>query len=99
MTAATDRTSRRLAIWLAVAAVIGLGVFAATRMLVPHAKSAETAAAAKTEQARYVPSAAEWASLTVEPATEESVRAAIARMSELNFFIEPPLAMPMELAL
>jgi cobalt-zinc-cadmium efflux system membrane fusion protein len=74
MTAATDRTSRRLAIWLAVAAVIGLGVFAATRMLVPHAKSAETAAAAKTEQARYVPSAAEWASLTVEPATEQVFR-------------------------
>src|SRR5580704_15223262 len=37
--------------------------------------------------------------ITVEPATEESVRAAIARMAELNFFIEPPLAMPMELPL
>jgi homoserine dehydrogenase len=37
--------------------------------------------------------------ITVEPATEESVRAAVARMSELNFFIEPPLAMPMELPL
>jgi cobalt-zinc-cadmium efflux system membrane fusion protein len=74
MTAATDRTSRRLAIWLAVAAVIGLGVFGATRMLVPHAKSAETAAAAKTEQGRYVPSAAEWASLTVEPAIEQVFR-------------------------
>src|ERR1700722_6509174 len=34
--------------------------------------------------------------ITVEPTTEESVRAAIARMAELNFFIEPPLAMPME---
>ncbi len=34
--------------------------------------------------------------ITVEPTTEESVRAAIARMVELNFFIEPPLAMPME---
>jgi membrane fusion protein, heavy metal efflux system len=74
MTAATDRTSRRLAIWFAVAAVIGLGVFGATRMLVPHAKSAETAAAAKSEQGRYVPSAAEWASLTVEPAIEQVFR-------------------------
>jgi homoserine dehydrogenase len=37
--------------------------------------------------------------ITVEPTTEESVRAAIARMVELNFFIEPPLAMPMEEAL
>ena len=34
--------------------------------------------------------------ITVEPATEESVRAAVARMSKLNFLIEPPLAMPME---
>jgi homoserine dehydrogenase len=37
--------------------------------------------------------------ITVEPATEQSIRAAIARMAELNFFIEPPLAMPMEKAL
>jgi homoserine dehydrogenase len=34
--------------------------------------------------------------ITVEPATEQSVRAAIARMLELNFLIEPPLSMPME---
>jgi homoserine dehydrogenase len=37
--------------------------------------------------------------ITVEPATEKSVRAATARMSELNFLIEPPLAMPMERSL
>ncbi len=37
--------------------------------------------------------------ITVEPTTEQSIRAAIARMIELNFFIEPPLAMPMEKAL
>jgi homoserine dehydrogenase len=37
--------------------------------------------------------------ITVEPATEESIRAAIARMVKLNFLIEPPLAMPMELPL
>jgi homoserine dehydrogenase len=34
--------------------------------------------------------------ITVEPATEQSVRAAVARMIELHFLIEPPLAMPME---
>ncbi len=34
--------------------------------------------------------------ITVEPATELSIRAAIARISELNFLVEPPLAMPME---
>ena len=37
--------------------------------------------------------------ITVEPASEASVRAAIARMAQLNFFIEPPLAMPMEKSL
>ena len=34
--------------------------------------------------------------ITVEPTTEQSVRAAVARMAELHFLIEPPLAMPME---
>jgi homoserine dehydrogenase len=37
--------------------------------------------------------------ITVEPTTEKSIRAAIARMAELNFLIEPPLAMPMEKSL
>jgi homoserine dehydrogenase len=34
--------------------------------------------------------------ITVQPTTEQSVRAAIARMAELHFLVEPPLAMPME---
>jgi homoserine dehydrogenase len=34
--------------------------------------------------------------ITVEPTTEQSIRAAVARMSELNFLVEPPLALPME---
>jgi homoserine dehydrogenase len=37
--------------------------------------------------------------ITVEPATEESVRAAVARMAELDFLVEPPLVMPMEKSL
>jgi homoserine dehydrogenase len=37
--------------------------------------------------------------IILEPTTEQSVRAAVARMSELNFLIEPPLVMPMEQAL
>ena len=37
--------------------------------------------------------------ITVEPAREQSIRNALARMSEMNFFVEPPLAMPMELPL
>lgn len=34
--------------------------------------------------------------ITVEPTTEQSIRAAVARMSELNFMVEAPLALPME---
>jgi homoserine dehydrogenase len=37
--------------------------------------------------------------ITVEPATEAAVRAAIARMAQMNFLVEPPLAMPIEKAL
>ena len=37
--------------------------------------------------------------ITVQPTTEASIRAAIVRMSELNFLVEPPLALPMEQAL
>jgi homoserine dehydrogenase len=37
--------------------------------------------------------------ITVQPTTEASIRAAIARMAELNFLVEPPLALPMEQAL
>jgi homoserine dehydrogenase len=37
--------------------------------------------------------------ITVEPTTEASVRAALASMEKLDFFTEPPLAMPMEVAL
>lgn len=74
MTAATNRISRRLAVALAVAAVVGLGVFGATRALIPHAKS-ETTGTAKAQLPFYVPSAAEWASLTIEPVTEHVFRA------------------------
>jgi homoserine dehydrogenase len=37
--------------------------------------------------------------ITVEPTTEASIRAALARMDQLDFFTEPPLAMPMETSL
>jgi homoserine dehydrogenase len=37
--------------------------------------------------------------ITVEPAAEQSLRAALARMAEMHFLIEPPLAMPIEKAL
>ncbi|MGZ5874281.1 MAG: efflux RND transporter periplasmic adaptor subunit [Bradyrhizobium sp.] len=75
MTAATNLISRRLAVALAVAAVIGVGVFGATRALIPHAKSYETTSAAKAKLPRYAPSATEWASLTIEPVIERVFRA------------------------
>ena len=34
--------------------------------------------------------------VTVQPATEASIRAALARMEKFDFLTEPPLAMPME---
>ena len=37
--------------------------------------------------------------ITVEPANESAIRSALARMEQLNFLIEPPLAMPMEVSL
>ncbi len=37
--------------------------------------------------------------ITVEPASESAIRAALGRMEKLNFLIEPPLAMPMEVPL
>jgi homoserine dehydrogenase len=37
--------------------------------------------------------------ITVEPASESAIRAALDRMEKLNFLIEPPLAMPMEVSL
>src|ERR1700726_2567721 len=75
MTAATNRISRRLAVALAVAAMVGLGVLGVMRMLVQHAKSSETTAQAKAKLPRYVPSEAEWASLSVEPVSERAFRA------------------------
>lgn len=37
--------------------------------------------------------------ITVEPTTEASIRAALAKMEKLDFLTEPPLAMPMEASL
>jgi membrane fusion protein, heavy metal efflux system len=66
---------RRLAIALTVAALIALAGFGVSRMLVPHPKSSETSGQSKARLPRYVPSEAEWASLTVEPASERVFRA------------------------
>ena len=75
MTAANNGNLRRLAVVLAIAAAIGMGLFGAVQVLIPHAKSVETTGPGKSRLPRYVPSATEWASLTVEPVTERVFRA------------------------
>ncbi|SDS26549.1 membrane fusion protein, cobalt-zinc-cadmium efflux system [Bradyrhizobium canariense] len=66
---------RRLGIVVALTAVAGLGVLGVGRMFVQRAKSTETSHATKTDPSRYVPSAAEWAGLSVEPVAERIFRA------------------------
>jgi cobalt-zinc-cadmium efflux system membrane fusion protein len=66
---------RRLAIALTMTAVVGLGILGGARLLVPHAKSSETARPVKADLPRYVPTAAEWASLSVDPVSERVFRA------------------------
>jgi len=66
---------RRLAIVLTITALVGAGVLGAARMFVQHAKSTETSSQSKAALPRYLPTAAEWASLTVEPVTEQVFRA------------------------
>jgi cobalt-zinc-cadmium efflux system membrane fusion protein len=66
---------RRLGIALAVTAVVGVGVVSIGRLLIPHAKSTETTSQGKAKLPRYVPSEAEWASLSVEPVSERVFRA------------------------
>jgi membrane fusion protein, heavy metal efflux system len=74
MTTISNGNLRRLAIAVGTVAVVGLGVFGATRMFV-HAKPAETTSPAKAALPRYVPSASEWASLSVATVSERVFRA------------------------
>ena len=37
--------------------------------------------------------------ITVEPTYEHAIREAVAQMAQLDFLLEPPLALPMETAL
>jgi membrane fusion protein, heavy metal efflux system len=66
---------RRLALLLAIAVAAGLGVVGASRIFAQHAKSTETSSQTKATLPRYVPSAAEWASLSVESTSERVFRA------------------------
>jgi cobalt-zinc-cadmium efflux system membrane fusion protein len=75
MTIHANWNLRRLAIALTVAALVGLGGFGVSRMLVQHAKSFEASSQSKAALPRYVPTAAEWASLSVAPVSERVFRA------------------------
>jgi membrane fusion protein, heavy metal efflux system len=65
----------RLALLFAIAVAAGLGVIGAGRIFAQHAKSTETSSQTKATLPRYVPSAAEWASLSVESTSERVFRA------------------------
>jgi cobalt-zinc-cadmium efflux system membrane fusion protein len=74
MTSGANWNLRRLAIVLALIALAGVGIVGASRVFVPRAKS-ETAHAARTDSSHFMPSDAEWASLTVQPASQQVFRA------------------------
>jgi cobalt-zinc-cadmium efflux system membrane fusion protein len=75
MTINANWNLRRLAIALTVAVLVGLGSFGVSRMFVRHVKSFEASSQSKAVLPRYVPTAAEWASLSVEPVSERVFRA------------------------
>jgi membrane fusion protein, heavy metal efflux system len=66
---------RRLAIVLALMVMAGMGVFGGRRIFDPHPNSTETSSQARAQLPRYVPTASEWASLSVEPVSERVFRA------------------------
>ena len=67
--------ARRLVYLLAAIALTGAGIVAASRMFVEHARSSEPSRAAKPDPSRFTPTAAQWASLSVESVTERVFRA------------------------
>jgi membrane fusion protein, heavy metal efflux system len=75
MTIGANWNWRRLALLFAIAVAAGLGVVGVSRIFTQHAKSTVTSSQTKATLPRYVPSAAEWASLSVEPLSERVFRA------------------------
>jgi cobalt-zinc-cadmium efflux system membrane fusion protein len=67
---------RRLTLAVALlAAGIGFAYFGVTRMRAQHVSASDLSSQQRTGLPRYVPSAAEWASLTVEPVSSQVFRA------------------------
>ena len=58
-----------------VSIVVVVGAIGGPRMLASHGKSTETSSQARAKPPRYVPSATELASLSIEPVTERVFRA------------------------
>ncbi len=75
MTFGANWNLRRLMIALVAVAVAGGAVTMASRMFVQRAKSSEPTRQTKIDPSRFVPTDAEWASLTIEPAREQLFRA------------------------
>jgi len=75
MTTNANWNLRRLAIAISMLAVIGVATLGVVRMLGQHPTPTDTSSQSKASLPRYVPTAAEWASLTVEPVTEQEFRA------------------------
>jgi cobalt-zinc-cadmium efflux system membrane fusion protein len=59
----------------AIGAVVVLGAFGAKWIMTPHARATESSSQAKAKLPRYVPSASELATLSIEPVTERVFRA------------------------
>jgi membrane fusion protein, heavy metal efflux system len=92
MTTFANWNLRRLAIVPAVTVAVGLGVFAASRIFVPHARSTEISSQTKAKLPRYVPSATEWASLSIEPVSERVFRAE--HLTEGKIAVDEDIATP-----
>ncbi len=66
---------RPLAVALAMMALAAAGILGASRMFVDHARSTETSRTAKSGPSRFAPTAAQWASFSVETVAEQVFRA------------------------
>jgi cobalt-zinc-cadmium efflux system membrane fusion protein len=75
MKIAVTWNGRLLAIALAALALLAAGILGANRFFVPRAQSSETSRASKPDTSRFVPTAGQWASLSVETAAPVIFRA------------------------
>jgi cobalt-zinc-cadmium efflux system membrane fusion protein len=65
---------KKLTIAAMLVATAGFAYFGVTRIRAQHVRPSEASSQQRKELARYIPSAAEWAALTVEPVSEQVFR-------------------------